>query len=92
MAARRPSASATQRATPNDRAWRDTVLHFSTFFSLIDFAARYYGRALWIGGSAVLDGDLPGQFIQFWLYFTMLAGPIRALGEVYNVLRGVREL
>ncbi|MEC9048163.1 MAG: ABC transporter ATP-binding protein, partial [Planctomycetota bacterium] len=77
------------RNAETTEAWRDTVLHFSTFFSLIDFSLRATTVGLlWIGGSAVLDGELqPGQFIQFWLYFTMLAGPIRALGEVYNVLQ-----
>ena len=70
-------------------AWKQTVLHFSTFFSLVDFALRGTTVGLlWFGGSAVLDGDLKaGAFIQFWLYFTMLSGPIRALGEVYNVLQ-----
>jgi ABC-type multidrug transport system fused ATPase/permease subunit len=70
-------------------AWKDTVLHFSTFFSLVDFALRATTVGLlWFGGVAVLDGDLqPGQFIQFWLYFSMLSGPVRELGEKYNVLQ-----
>ncbi|MCK5943064.1 MAG: ABC transporter ATP-binding protein, partial [Planctomycetes bacterium] len=70
-------------------AWKDTVLHFSTFFSLIDFALRATTVGLlWFGGVAVLDGDLqPGQFIQFWLYFSALSGPVRELGEKYNVLQ-----
>lgn len=78
-----------ERNAATTESWRDTVLHFSTFFSLIDFALRATACGLlWIGGSAVLDGELqPGQFIQFWLYFSMLTGPIRALGEVYNVLQ-----
>ncbi|MGC6488620.1 MAG: ABC transporter ATP-binding protein [Planctomycetota bacterium] len=78
-----------ERNAATTDAWRDTVLHFSTFFSLVDFALRATSVGLlWFGGQAVLGGELqPGQFIQFWLYFTMLSGPIRALGEVYNVLQ-----
>lgn len=70
-------------------AWKDTVLHFSVFFSLVDFALRATTVGLlWFGGQAVLGGDLePGQFIQFWLYFALLSGPIRELGEKYNVLQ-----
>lgn len=70
-------------------AWRATVLHFSVFFSLVDFALRSTTIGLlWFGGSAVLDGTLqPGQFVQFWLYYGMLSGPVRELGEKYNVLQ-----
>ena len=70
-------------------SWRDTVFHFSVFFSLVDFTLRATTIGLlWFGGSAVLRGEaLPGQFIQFWLYFNLLAGPIRELGEKYNVLQ-----
>jgi len=77
------------RNAATTEAWLDTTLHFSTFFSLIDFALRSTTVGLlWFGGNAVIGGELqPGQFIQFWLYFTLLSGPIRALGEVYNVLQ-----
>ncbi len=70
-------------------AWQDTVLHFSVFFSLIDFALRATTIGiLWFGGKAVLGAEmLPGEFIQFWLYFALLSGPIRELGEKYNVLQ-----
>lgn len=70
-------------------AWRATVLHFSVFFSLVDFALRGTTIGLlWFGGSAVLEGTLqPGQFVQFWLYYGMLSGPVRELGEKYNVLQ-----
>ena len=70
-------------------AWRDTVLHFSVFFALVDFALRATTVGLlWFGGSAVLDGTLqPGQFIQFWLYYGLLSGPVKELGEKYNVLQ-----
>ncbi len=70
-------------------SWRDTVFHFSVFFSLVDFTLRAATVGLlWFGGSAVLRGDAePGQFVQFWLYFNLLTGPIRELGEKYNVLQ-----
>lgn len=70
-------------------AWRDTVLHFSVFFSLVDFALRATTVGLlWYGGSAVLGGTLqPGQFVQFWLYYGMLSAPVKELGEKYNVLQ-----
>ena len=70
-------------------AWKDTVQHFSVFFSLVDLALRVTTVGLlWFGGNAVLGGEmLPGEFIQFWLYFAMLSGPIRELGEKYNVLQ-----
>jgi ATP-binding cassette subfamily B protein len=78
-----------ERNAATTAAWKDTVLHFSTFFSLVDFALRATTVGLlWFGGVAVLDGELePGQFIQFWLYFNMLSGPVRELGEKYNVLQ-----
>lgn len=70
-------------------AWRDTVFHFSLFFALVDLSLRATGIGLlWFGGSAVLRGDAePGQFVQFWFYFGLLANPIRELGEKYNVLQ-----
>ena len=70
-------------------AWRDTVLHFSTFFALVDLFLRLTMIGLlWFGGSAVLAGEAePGQFIQFWLYFGLLTRPIKSLGEKYNVLQ-----
>ena len=70
-------------------AWRDTVLHFSSFFALVDLSLRVTMIGLlWFGASAVLAGEAePGLFIQFWLYFGLLSGPIKSLGEKYNVLQ-----
>jgi ABC-type multidrug transport system fused ATPase/permease subunit len=70
-------------------AWRDTVYHFSVFFSLVDLSLRATTVGLlWFGGSAVLEGTMqPGQFVQFWLYFGLLSGPVKELGEKYNVLQ-----
>jgi len=70
-------------------AWRATVLHFSVFFALVDFALRATTVGLlWFGGSAVLEGTMqPGQFVQFWLYYALFSGPVKELGEKYNVLQ-----
>ncbi|GAB4159777.1 MAG: ABC transporter ATP-binding protein [Planctomycetota bacterium] len=71
------------------KAWLRTVLHFSAFFALVDFSIRATTIGmLWFGGSSVLDGDLTyGEFFKFWIYFNMLASPIKELGEKYNVLQ-----
>ncbi len=70
-------------------AWRGTVLHFSVFFALVDFALRATTVGLlWFGGAAVLEGTMqPGQFVQFWLYYGLLSAPVKELGEKYNVLQ-----
>jgi ATP-binding cassette, subfamily B, multidrug efflux pump len=70
-------------------AWRATVLHFSVFFALVDFALRLTTVGLlWFGGSAVLAGTmLPGEFVLFWFYYGMLTAPVKELGEKYNVLQ-----
>ena len=70
-------------------AWFDTVRHFSVFFALVDLCLRATTVGLlWFGGTAVLEGRLQaGQFVQFWLYYGLLTGPIRELGEKYNVLQ-----
>ncbi len=88
----REAVVATRYARHNQQtadAWRDTVLHFSVFFALVDLALRATTIGLlWFGGSAVLDGTMqPGQFVQFWLYFAMLSAPVKELGEKYNVLQ-----
>jgi ATP-binding cassette subfamily B multidrug efflux pump len=70
-------------------AWRATVLHFSLFFALVDFALRATTVGLlWFGGSAVLGGTMtPGEFVLFWFYYGMLTAPVKELGEKYNVLQ-----
>ncbi|HEX6810018.1 MAG TPA: ABC transporter ATP-binding protein [Planctomycetota bacterium] len=86
-------AAVAQRYAERNRdtatAWRDTVFHFSVFFSLVDLSLRATTVGLlWFGGSAVIEGTmLPGQFVQFWIYFGLLSGPVRELGEKYNVLQ-----
>jgi len=78
-----------ERNSETATAWRDTVFHFSVFFSLVDFSLRATTVGLlWFGGTAVLEGTMqPGQFVQFWLYFGLLSGPVKELGEKYNVLQ-----
>lgn len=78
-----------QRNQDTTEAWLATVLHFSVFFALVDLALRATTIGLlWFGGIAVLEGRLqPGQFVQFWLYFQLFAGPVKELGEKYNVLQ-----
>jgi ATP-binding cassette, subfamily B, multidrug efflux pump len=78
-----------ERNAETAAAWRDTVLHFSVFFALVDLALRATSVGLlWFGGSAVLEGSMaPGQFVQFWLYYGLLAHPVREIGEKYNVLQ-----
>ena len=70
-------------------AWRDTVLHFSVFFSLVDLVLRATTVGLlWFGGSAVLEGTMrPGEFVLFWLYYGFMSAPVKELGEKYNVLQ-----
>lgn len=79
---------AERNATTAD-AWRDTVLHFSLFFALVDLSLRLTTIGLfWFGGSAVLGGTMqPGQFVQFWLYYSLFSSPVKELGEKYNVLQ-----
>ncbi len=83
------AAKYAERNAATSDAWRDTVLHFSLFFALVDFALRATTIGLlWFGGSAVLEGTMqPGQFVQFWLYYGLLSGPVKELGEKYNVLQ-----
>jgi ATP-binding cassette subfamily B multidrug efflux pump len=78
-----------ERNGATNTAWLATVFHFSVFFSLVDLALRATTVGLlWFGGTAVLDGSLqPGQFVQFWLYYGLLSGPVKELGEKYNVLQ-----
>jgi ABC-type multidrug transport system fused ATPase/permease subunit len=78
-----------QRNAETAESWRATVLHFSVFFALVDFALRATTVGLlWFGGKAVLDGTLqPGQFVQFWLYYGLFSAPVKELGEKYNVLQ-----
>lgn len=71
------------------KAWMMTIALFSLYFSLIDFGT--YGTQaaiLWRAGFSISLGELSyGDFIQFWLYFGLMVGPLRSLGEKYNILQ-----
>ena len=71
------------------KAWMTTIALFSLYFSLIDFGT--YGTQaaiLWRAGFSISLGQLSyGEFIQFWLYFGLMIGPLRSLGEKYNILQ-----
>lgn len=70
-------------------AWRTTVFHFSLFFSLVDLSIRWTQVGmLGVGGLSIVSNAMSaGEFVQFWLYFTMLTVPIKQLGEKYNILQ-----
>jgi ATP-binding cassette subfamily B protein len=70
-------------------SWIQTVFHFAFFLSLVDLAVAWTQVGiLWLGGGKVLAGTMtPGELLQFWMYFSLLAGPIKELGEKYNVLQ-----
>ena len=65
------------------------AFHFALFFPLIDQAVSLiWGTSFLAGGNAVLDGRLTiGAFLQFWLTLEVFAGPIREIGEKWNVLQ-----
>jgi ATP-binding cassette subfamily B multidrug efflux pump len=70
-------------------AWHRTIRRYATFFATIDGSLRSsQAGMLWLGGLAVAGGDIStGALLQSWLYFQKLIGPIRDLGERYNVLQ-----
>ncbi len=75
------------RAT--EAAWLRTVRVYAVFFAVVDFTveAMLVGM-VWIGGQQVLAGALdPGQFVQFWLYFRLIAMPVRQLGEKFGLIQ-----
>ncbi|MEX1024534.1 MAG: ABC transporter ATP-binding protein [Planctomycetota bacterium] len=71
------------------RANLKTVLLFALFFPLIGFlTVLVEGSILWTGAGALSNGTLTfGDFLLFWWWVGMLLGPIRELGERYNVLQ-----
>ena len=66
-----------------------TILLFALFFPIINTVVlAIQGSILWRGGSSIASGALtPGQFILFWFWLQLFVGPIRQLGERYNVLQ-----
>ncbi len=66
-----------------------TIFLFALFFPIVAFATVVIqGATLWSGGDAIAAGNLSvGDFILFWFWLQLLVGPIRELGERYNVLQ-----
>ena len=66
-----------------------TIFLFALFFPAMALGVyAIQGAVLWFAGSALTSGQLTlGVFVQFWFYLNMLVGPIRDLGERYNVLQ-----
>ncbi|MFT5152533.1 MAG: ATP-binding cassette subfamily B multidrug efflux pump, partial [Planctomycetota bacterium] len=68
---------------------RRTIFLFALFFPSMAFGVyAIQGAVLWFAGNAMTGGALSlGVFVQFWFYLNMLVGPIRDLGERYNILQ-----
>ena len=66
-----------------------TIFLFAIFYPIVSFVTTLIqGATLWRGGGAIAAGALtPGDFILFWFWLQLLVGPIRELGERYNVLQ-----
>lgn len=66
-----------------------TVFYFAIFFPLVESAiALDQAGVLVVGGHGVSGSRLSlGLFLQFWFYLEFLFGPLRELGEKYNVLQ-----
>jgi ABC-type multidrug transport system fused ATPase/permease subunit len=66
-----------------------TIFLFALFFPIIAwFTVLIQACVLWRGGHAILSGAVtPGDFILFWFWLQTFVGPIRELGERYNVLQ-----
>jgi ATP-binding cassette, subfamily B, multidrug efflux pump len=71
------------------RANLRTVMLFALFFPILAFVViAIQGSILWRGGDSIASGALtPGEFILFWFWLQLFVGPIRQLGERYNVLQ-----
>jgi len=66
-----------------------TIFLFALFYPIIGFVTTaIQGATVWAGGGSIAAGTLSvGQFILFWFLLQYLIGPIRELGERYNVLQ-----
>ncbi len=69
--------------------WLRTILLFGLFFSFVDFGTgTVQAGILWTAGPEIAGRHLDwGAFMQFWLYFGYMLGPIRELGEKYNIMQ-----
>ncbi|MFQ5503822.1 MAG: ABC transporter ATP-binding protein [Planctomycetota bacterium] len=70
-------------------SWITTIIMFGLFFSIVDFGTGGTQAGLLAkAGFEIKAGQLSyGAFAQFWLYFELMLGPIRELGEKYNVIQ-----
>jgi len=66
-----------------------TIFLFALFFPIIAwFTVLIQASVLWRGGHAILAGSVtPGDFILYWFWLQVFVGPIRELGERYNILQ-----
>jgi ATP-binding cassette subfamily B protein len=66
-----------------------TIFLFALFFPIIAWVTvLIQASVLWRGGHAILAGAVtPGDFILFWFWLQVFVGPIRELGERYNILQ-----
>jgi ATP-binding cassette subfamily B protein len=66
-----------------------TIFLFALFFPIIAWVTvLIQASVLWSGGDALLAGEVTfGDFILFWFWLQVFVGPIRELGERYNVLQ-----
>ncbi len=66
-----------------------TIFLFALFYPIIGWVTvLIQAGVLWRGGGAIAAGTItPGDFILFWFWLQVFVGPIRELGERYNILQ-----
>ena len=66
-----------------------TIFLFALFYPTLSFVVTtIQGATLWRGGATITSGSLSAaEFLLFWFWLQLLIGPIRELGERYNVLQ-----
>jgi ATP-binding cassette subfamily B protein len=66
-----------------------TIFLFALFYPIVAWVTvLIQGGVLWRGGGAIAAGTVtPGEFILFWFWLQVFVGPIRELGERYNILQ-----
>jgi len=77
-----------QLADVNEAHFR-TIFLFALFFPIVAWVTvLIQDGVLWRGGYAIHGGAITfGDFILFWFWLQVFVGPIRELGERYNVLQ-----
>lgn len=66
-----------------------TIFLFALFFPIVAWVTVLIQAGVLLrGGNAIASGVVtPGDFILFWFWLQVFVGPIRELGERYNVLQ-----